>query len=147
MRRSVKRQWEEKQLREITFRGKSVNNGEWVYGYLIGRANDTGRVRREILLIDNGAPFNKVVEVIPETVGQYIGLVDRNGEKIFEGDILSVEGVPQLYSVEFTTADASFAVRNCKDRRYATNLTVDDQNELCIGAARSTTRRNLHETQ
>ena len=70
------------------------------------------------------------MEVIPETVGQYIGLVDRNGEKIFEGDILSVEGVPQLYSVEFTTADASFAVRNCKDRRYATNLTVDDQNEF-----------------
>ena len=117
-------------MRKILFRGKAVGSGEWVYGYLIGRAENSGRPCQGKFFIDNGEPFNTAVEVIPETVGQYIGLVDRNGEKIFEGDILSVEGVPQLYSVEFTTADASFAVRNCKDRRYATNLTVDDQNEL-----------------
>lgn len=117
-------------MREILFRGKAVGSGEWVYGYLIGRAENSGRPCQGKFFIDNGEPFNTAVEVIPETVGQYIWLVDRNGEKIFEGDILSVEGVPNLYSVEFITADASFAVRNCKDRRYATNLTVDDQNEL-----------------
>ena len=118
-------------MRKILFRGKAVGSGEWVYGYLIGRAENSGRPCQGKFFIDNGEPFNTAVEVIPETVGQYIGLVDRNGEKIFEGDILSVEGVPNLYSGEFITEDASFAVRNCKDRRYAaTNLTVDDQNEL-----------------
>lgn len=117
-------------MREILFRGKAVGSGEWVYGYLIGRVENSGRPCQGKYFIDNGEPFNTAVEVIPETVGQYIGLVDRNGEKIFEGDILSVEGAPHLYSVEFTTADASFAVRDCKDRRYVTNLTVYDQNEL-----------------
>ena len=117
-------------MRKILFRGKAVGSGEWVYGYLIGRAEDSGKPCQGKSFIDNGEPFNKAVEVIPETVGQHIGLVDGNGEKIFEGDILSVESSTHRYSVEFDGVDPSFAVRNCKDRRYATNLTVDDQNEL-----------------
>ena len=117
-------------MREILFRGKAVGSGEWVYGYLIGRVENSGRPCQGKFFIDNGEPFNTAVEVIPETVGQYIGLVDRNGEKIFEGDILSVEGVPNLYSVEFITADASFDIRACEDRRYTMTLSVFDQSEL-----------------
>lgn len=117
-------------MREITFRGKSVSTGEWVYGYLIGRADDSGRPCQGKYFIDNGEPFNKAVEVIPETVGQYIGLVDGNGEMIFEGDILSVESSTHRYSVEFDVVDPSFIIRDCADRRFTVNIAVYDQNEL-----------------
>ena len=75
-----------KMNREILFRGKRVDNGEWVYGYY---------------LVAAGMPFistfgeKEPIAVIPETVGQFTGLYDKNGNKVFEGDLVIHTSFPR----------------------------------------------------
>lgn len=106
-------------MREILFRGKRTDNGKWVKG------DPAGSIRGAISKIEfyDGLTDCETVDVIPETVGQFTGLTDRNGVKIFEGDIVEYSNVN--YEIKYIEGFAAFSLRSVDNMNYAPCITTN----------------------
>ena len=98
-------------MRDILFRGKRVDNGEWVYSSFIMQDKEHKVLLSEVELFD-GEMWRAVD---PETVGEYTGLTDKNGTRIFEGDIIEVDRIydtpqarPRRFEVEWEESSGFF---------------------------------------
>lgn len=99
-------------MRDINFRGKRTDNGEWVYGYVCCYGW-TGEEKTYI--VPNYASALYSIEVNPETVGQCIDLKDRNGINIFEGDIIYAVSNFDAANMVVVYDPAEFRLVLCED--------------------------------
>lgn len=109
-------------MREILFRGKRKDNGEWVegnYGEYYGEYSCISILSKKTM------SGSWCYDVIPETVGQFTGLTDKNGVRVFEGDIVCIfDGEYFSGVVKYSNEQGSFTVDDTSLHYWVSDIEV-----------------------
>lgn len=109
-------------MREILFRGKCKDNGEWVegnYGEYYGEYSCISILSKKTM------SGSWCYDVIPETVGQFTGLTDKNGVRVFEGDIVCIfDGEYFSGVVKYSNEQGSFTVDDTSLHYWVSDIEV-----------------------
>lgn len=125
-------------MRVIKFRGKSIDEGKWVYGdllqfYLNGEPVKTNFyiLPFEVEKIDEHTYENQPVSICYDTIGQFTGMYDKNGNEIYDGDIVKITGSNEAKHVTYSDKEAAFGIQYPDGGFFAFTFDISGISEYC----------------